>query len=197
MKQELSKVSTANTANKLTSFQRSSLIEMSDGLTVQKLALREDPIEVIHKRLALLRLLYRDCQSKMKAYKAEADELNAQLAKLEKEGNIGNTEGVEFQIGMMIAEADKQLNVNKGFVESQIDYLAKDIRAVYPFLMLPELALIFRRGIMGNYGKSDYRLDAQIVHGWIKDYIKEKEEIQALHRKKEEERLKSMSFIGR
>ncbi len=176
---------------------KSLLIQLSDGLSVGNIIANEDPREVAEERLQYLREAYKDCQRKMARYKAEAEDIKNTLSHLKKPERLGDTEGAEMWIGRMVAETDRQLNVQKGFDEKQIDFIASDIKSTYPTLMFKELAYVFRRGITGHYGKTDFRFDGQIVHVWIRSYLEEKNCIICEKKRQNDERQKAMSYIGR
>ena len=153
------------------------LIQLTGGLTLTQILHEDDELDRLRERFDLLAISYRDAQRTVDRCLEQGKDLKKQIDAYPVRPTLKNTEGVFLKVGKFIAEVVKQLNVNSSMNESQIDFAANDIITEYgEKIMLKELAWIFRRGIMGNYGKTDFKIDVQNLHQWIQKYLSDKSE---------------------
>ena len=150
--------------------------------------------QALEERLGQLRANYKECQTKMRRYVTEASDLKKEIEAYDPK-TISNTEGVGFQIGKLLFECSRQFNVRSNLDEKQIDYLVASIIQEYPNFRLEEIAFVLRKGILGNYGKNEFKLDAQNIHGWITAYKDKKDEYYNQKRVAIEENEKRNSYI--
>jgi hypothetical protein len=153
------------------------LLQLTEGLTLTKILAEENEPDKLQERYELLKLMYRDAKKTMARCEKEGKELKAKLEALPPKATLQNTDGAFMKVGKFIAEVVKQLNVHQTMNEKQIDFAATDILDQYgDKITLKELAWIFRKGIMGNYSKTDFKLDVQTLHAWIQKHLSDKNE---------------------
>lgn len=158
-------------------FNINEMLQMTEGLTLTKILKEDDELEKLKERFELISIRYRDAQKTINLCLEEGKALRKKIDSYPPRATIKNTEGAFMKVGKFIAEVVKQLNVHSSMNEQQIDYAASDILTEYgEKLTLKELAWIFRRGIMGNYGKTDFKIDVQTFHTWIQKYLSDKNE---------------------
>lgn len=151
------------------------LIQMTGGLTLTQILREDDELDRMKERFELLSISYRDAQKTIERCITQGRDLKKAIDAYPVRPTLKNTEGSFMKVGKFIAEVVKQLNVNSSMNESQIDFAVTDIIDNYgDKLTLKELAWIFRRGIMGNYGKTDFKIDVQNLHLWIQKYLSDK-----------------------
>ena len=153
------------------------LIELSAGLTIQKIVNVENERAKLEDRLEQCRVNWRDAKRTMLRMETEAAALKEKIAALPDRPSLANTEGGDLVAGQLIAATIRQLNVNSNMDERQIDFAAADILTAYPTLRVEEFAHILRGGITGNFGKTDdFKFDVAVLHRWIKNYYQMKNE---------------------
>lgn len=91
-----------------------------------------------------------------------------------------NEEELVEDIMLLLIWLKKQLNINNNISPEQIKSLAVELVEEKELMSITvdELAVIFKNGKNGNYGSDFHRLDAQIIYGWIRKYIKERNQRQ-------------------
>ena len=90
---------------------------------------------------------------------------------------ISRTHGVEVlnkSIMALIVMVRENISVGKTMNENQIRFAGSAIAEKFWYLKLEDVALCFRRGILGEYGKLYDRLDVQILCDWIQQYEQER-----------------------
>lgn len=87
-----------------------------------------------------------------------------------KQRSIENHEKCCDDVTLLICWLTMQVNLSHGLQGEQIRMLSEDIVGAYSSMLYEEVALVFGNGLKGMYGQLSFRLDAQIIHGWIARY---------------------------
>jgi hypothetical protein len=84
-----------------------------------------------------------------------------------------NENAVSTQLRVLIGWVRVQLNVHSNLSKDQIAMIAADLLETYKGMTLEEIAISFKNGIQGKYGRNEYAIDIQTIHHWITSYNKE------------------------
>jgi len=106
---------------------------------------------------------------------AKAEKLKGQLAAIPEQKTLSvlRTEDemeAADAVALLIAWLIEQVNVKRSMTDDQVDNLAADVVHGYGWLRLEDIALCFRNGLRGMYGPILDRLDAAILHDWLRQY---------------------------
>lgn len=71
---------------------------------------------------------------------------------------------------LLLCWLQEQLNVVHNLSDSQIEMLAVDIVQGYGSFRLEDIAACFKFGLRGAYGKIFERIDANVIHTWLRAY---------------------------
>lgn len=88
------------------------------------------------------------------------------------------------QIVILISWLSIQLNLTNGLSEDQQEIIAITIQTQYAYLGAEDIALCFKNGTQGKYGKVFNRLDVGVVCIWINEYVASKKQKIMIHRDK-------------
>ncbi len=155
-------------------------------LTTTKIEVARIEYERLQKELNNLRELYTSI-AKMTTLPNKEDLLQAvqHLANQIKVSQTGinmptlreladiDSEKTVFYIRTLVGWVRVQLNVNNNLNIDQVKMIAVDIMTTYRGMTLEEIAVAFSKGVKGDYGRSEFQLDGQTIHHWLKEYRKE------------------------
>lgn len=106
---------------------------------------------------------------------ARAEKLKGELAAVPEQKTLSvlriedELEAIDA-VALLICWLIEQINVKRSMSDDQVDNLAADLLHTYGWMRLEDVALCFKNGLRGQYAAILDRLDAAIIHDWLRQY---------------------------